>query len=115
MKDRSRIALRRLLKNEVRESLNTPKGRKYVQQISDMINQAKAWLVNNSGAKPIIAFEVPRGIMLITDVATALKEGYLRVDKEGQRMLDELGWTADTPSQPSFRMIQMAIEIATRE
>ncbi len=115
MKDRPRFLIRRILKqqHEVRDFINTPKGRQYVAQIEEMVNQAKKWLVNNSGAKPIISFDVPKGVWLITDVAAAIANGYLRVDKEGQRMLDELGWTADTPRQPSFRMIQMAIEIAT--
>ena len=101
-------------KQEVRDYLNTPKGRQYIAQIEQMIHDARAWLVNNPGTNPIITFEVPPGVMLITDVKASIQHGYLRVDKMGQRMLDELGWTADTRSQPSFRMIQMAIEIAFR-
>lgn len=101
-------------KQELRDYLNTPKGRQYVAQIEQMVKDARAWLVNNPGVNPIITFDVPPGVMLITDVGAALTNGYLRVDKNGQRMLDDLGWTADTRSQPSFRMIQLAIEIAFR-
>lgn len=114
MKDRTRMGIRRLVKGEAADFLNTPRGRQYVAQIEEMVKQAKTWLVNNPQAKPIITFDVPKRAWLITDVETAIANGYLRVDKEGQRMLDELGWTADTPSQPSFRMIQMAIEFAVR-
>ena len=107
------IIAKKFEKEEFHKMLNTPEGREYIAQIQRMAAEAKAWLAVNLEANPIITFNVPKRAFLVTDIETALTNGYLIVDKSGQRMLDELGWTADTPTQPSFKMIQIAIQLAT--
>lgn len=87
-------------------------GRNYGRKCEAMLTDYQQWLATHPDLPVLISFKIPDKVFVAGALVDALKEGFIVVDDNGKRMLQELGWLDDTPDMPSLAMVRAVINHA---
>lgn len=85
----------------------------YKAKLDSMWKELARWRGANPHTPVLIQFKLPPKVFVVTTLSDAIQHGFLSFDDNGKRMLEELGWLAETRDQPSLMMTKVVLEHAS--